>query len=237
LYQSDYVRKNSSLNRIGSRNMLSGMRTGIPDEAHSQESDSVRSHFNVGMRTSHLISFNFPSRARRRHKRIPEVWKLWKEIFRPSELAHAIEKETQWTVWLGFLRLSSNLWIVSSSRRKLSSSPEPMISWRIWMSSLRSSIDFRRRIGLFIVRPTLTAREQNAHHVETFQIWFLSRYLSDDWRPQSLLLSVQKIFYTSLVVQTLIEVILGIFTHLFSVSLSIITVIYIQIHKSNDWIL
>src|SRR5215831_238650 len=105
------------------------------------------------------------------------------------------------------------------------------------MSSLRSSIDFRRRIGLFIVRPTLTAREQNAHHVETFQIWFLSRYLSDHWRPRSLLLSVQKIFYIALVVQTLIEVILGIFAHLFSVSLSIITVIYIQIHKSNDCIL
>src|SRR5262249_47923779 len=90
------------------------------------------------------------------------------------------------------------------------------------MSSLRSSIDFRRRIGLFIVRPTLTAREQNAHHVETFQIWFLSRYLSEHWRPRSALLSVQKIFYTSLVVQTLIEVILSTFAHLFSVSLSII---------------
>jgi len=167
----------------------------------------------------------------------PSMKNSERRTFRSSELARANWKETQWTVWLGFLRLSSNLWIVSSSRRKLSSSPEPMISWRIWMSSLRSSIDFRRRIGLFIVRPTLTAREQNAHHVETFQIWLLSRYLSDHWRPRSLLLAVQKIFYIALVVQTLIEVILGIFAHLFSVSLSIITVIYIQIHKSNDCIL
>src|SRR6266498_4347576 len=31
--------------------------------------------------------------------------------------------------------------------------PEPMISWRIWVSFLGSSIDFRRRIELFIISP------------------------------------------------------------------------------------
>ena len=123
-------------------------------------------------------------------KGFPKYEKLWKENFRSSELARANWKETQWTVWLGFLRLSSNLWIVSSSRRKLSSSPEPMISWRIWISSLRSSIDFRRRIGLFIIRPTIAVREQNAHHVETLQIWFLSTYLSDSRQLDSSFLSI-----------------------------------------------
>jgi len=119
-------------------------------------------------------------------ERVPQVWKtLERNLPDPVKPRRRItQKKNQWTVWVGFRRLSSNLWIVSSSRRKLSSSPEPMISWRIWISSLRSSIDFRRRIGLFIIRPTITLREQNAHHVETFQIWFLSKYLSDAWQPE-----------------------------------------------------
>jgi len=120
-------------------------------------------------------------------ERVSQVWKtLERNLPDPVKPRRRItQKKNQWTVWVGFRRLSSNLWIVSSSRRKLSSSPEPMISWRIWISSLRSSIDFRRRIGLFIIRPTIAVREQNAHHVETFQIWFLSRHFSDAWQPES----------------------------------------------------
>jgi hypothetical protein len=87
---------------------------------------------------------------------------------------------------------------------------------------LRSSIDFRRRIGLFISCATILRESKTHTIIGSLQRWFLSKYLSDPWSPESSLSTVLLDFDTRSVVETEMRSVFGISVHFFSFSLAII---------------